>query len=173
MIDITIARITHVEWEYQLEQALQKRNLVINMRPYNECELGIWLYSTALKMYQDIAEIELLEKEHKLFHVAAEKVAKWHNSPKISPRYDAQAQMDFEEVQQKSKEIIYLLTMLEFKMLMKYQYGSSGLQVDFKSLIRNPLKSLTNMIKGKGNLPTVSQTSLDMLKDDLIKKGLK
>ncbi|MBF0338183.1 MAG: CZB domain-containing protein [Nitrospirae bacterium] len=173
MIDITIARITHVEWEYQLELALQKRNLVINMRPYNECELGIWLYSTALKMYQEIPEIELLENEHKLFHMAADKVVKWHNSPKISPRYDAQAQIDFEEVQQKSKEIIYLLTMLEFKMLMKYQHDSSDQLLDFKSIIKNPLKTLTNMVKGKDKIHNVSQTSLDMLKADLIKKGLK
>ncbi|KJU84434.1 hypothetical protein MBAV_003370 [Candidatus Magnetobacterium bavaricum] len=166
MIDITIARITHVEWEYQLELALQKRNLVINMRPYNECELGIWLYSKALKMYQEIPDIELLEKEHKLFHIAAEKVVKWHNSPKISSRYDAQAQIDFEEVQQKSKEIIYLLTMLEFKMLLKYKHDNSG-------HMKNPLKALANMIKGKGDIPNVSQTSLDMLRDDLTRKGLK
>ncbi|MBF0316827.1 MAG: CZB domain-containing protein [Nitrospirae bacterium] len=173
MIDITIARMTHVEWEYQLELALQKRNLVINMRPYNECELGVWLYSKALKMYQEIPDIELLEREHKLFHIAAEKVVKWHNAPKISPRYDAQAQIDFEEVRQKSKEIIYLLTMLEFKMLIKYQHESSGQVVDFKGLIKNPLKTLNNMIKGKGNIHNVSQTSLDMLKDDLTRKGLK
>lgn len=172
MIDITFARVTHIEWAYQLELALQKRNLVIDMRHYNECELGIWLYGNALRMYGEIPEINLLEQEHKLFHVSADKVVKWHNSPKISAKYDAQAQMDFEEVQKKSKEIIYLLTMLEFKMLKKYQDNSTGLSSTIKDIIKNPIKSLTNIVKGKSNSATILQSSLDMLRKDIIKRGL-
>ena len=121
MLDIMIARLTHIKWCDQLERALQKKDLILNVKSFNECDLGKWLYSGAIKEYSDIQEIELLERYHKDFHLAAEKVVAWHNSPRLSPRQDAQAQIDFEEAQRKSKEIIYLLTMLEYKILRNYQ----------------------------------------------------
>ncbi|MBF0517503.1 MAG: CZB domain-containing protein [Nitrospirae bacterium] len=164
MIDITLARITHIEWAYQLELALQKRNLTINIRNYNECELGVWLYTNALRLYGDIQEINSLEQEHKMFHVTAEKVVKWHNSPSLSARYDAQAQIDFEEVQRKSKEIVYLLTMLEFKMLTKQQKD-----ITFQDIMKNPIGSISQILKRKNKSATISQLSLDMLKQDIAK----
>lgn len=72
-------------------------------------------------MYSDIPEIELLENSHKMFHLAADRVIKWHNAPRVSTRLDAQAQLDFEEAQRMSKDIIYSITMLEFRLLKKYK----------------------------------------------------
>jgi hypothetical protein len=145
MIDITIARLTHVEWTNQLELALQKKSSTLDLKAYNECDLGVWLYGKALGMFEEMGEVELLEQEHKLFHLAADKVVKWHNSPRGGARHDAQAQMDFEEVKRRSKEIIYLLTMLEFKMLKTFQ--SKEQTANLKSLMMNPIKRLTAMIK--------------------------
>jgi hypothetical protein len=165
MIDITVARLTHIEWTLQLELALQKRNLVIDLRAYNECELGIWLYGIALGMYEDIPEIKLLEQEHKLFHIAAEKVAKWHNSPNLSARHDAQAQVDFDEVKIRSKEIVYILTMLEFKML--DQYRNKAKSVDLRDFLMHPLKTLSNINKGSRNTSSIYRLSLEELRNDL------
>ncbi len=173
MLDIMIARLTHVEWVYQLERALQKRDLILNVKSFNECDLGVWLYSGAMEEYSDIPEIEFLERYHKEFHIAAEKVVRWHNSPKLSPRQDAQAQIDFEEAQRMSKEIIYLLTMLEYKMLRNYQTVKEPQQAQgLTNKLFKPFKKLFG-----GNEPNQSSTvsitkvSLDILKDDLRGKG--
>ncbi len=119
MLDIAIARITHIEWENQLESLLLKKRSIITISDYGNCELGKWLYGTAIEEYESIPEIELLEKEHKLFHLAAEKVTKWHNNPRPGARAEAQAMIDFDEVKRRSKEIVYLLTLLEFKIIHK------------------------------------------------------
>ena len=147
MIDITIARLTHIEWTHQLELALQERSSALDLKAYNECDLGVWLYSKALGMFEETGEVELLEQEHKLFHLAADKVVKWHNSPRSGARHDAQAQIDFEEVKRRSKEIIYLLTMLEFKMLKTFQ--SKEQTANLKSFLMNPINRLTAIIKNR------------------------
>ena len=54
MLDIMIVRITHMDWMYQLEMMLKKKNVAINLRSCNECDLGIWLYGDALKVYEEI-----------------------------------------------------------------------------------------------------------------------
>ena len=117
MIDIVVARLTHIKWVLQLESALQNKRKVIKIDSHKKCELGKCLYSSATDEYETIPEIHLLEKEHKLFHVAADKVVKWHNRTDPSARADAQALLDFEEVQRRSKEVIFLLTLIEFKMV--------------------------------------------------------
>ncbi|MCI4626385.1 MAG: CZB domain-containing protein [Candidatus Magnetoovum sp. WYHC-5] len=121
MIDITMARITHLDWLYTLELALQKKRIYINIMPYGKCELGKWLYDEALAKYKDIPEIDTLEKEHKFFHLAADRVVKWHNSTTVSAQAEAQALLDFEELQKRSKEIIFLLTTVEFKLIKFYE----------------------------------------------------
>ncbi|MCX8069276.1 MAG: CZB domain-containing protein [Thermodesulfovibrionales bacterium] len=172
MLDIMIARLTHVEWVDQLERALQKKDLILNVKSFNECDLGIWLYSGAIKEYRDIPEIELLERYHKEFHIAAEKVVRWHNSPRLSPRQDAQAQIDFEEAQRMSKEIIYLLTMLEYKMLRNYQSirePQEGQGITGK--LFKPFKKLFGGQQRQSSAVSITKVSLDMLKDDLRGKG--
>ena len=72
MIDITIARITHVEWVHQLERLLHKDTTSASLPSYHDCELGVWLYGEGLQNYKEIPEIGLLVQSHKLFHVAAE-----------------------------------------------------------------------------------------------------
>ncbi|MBW2467536.1 MAG: hypothetical protein JRF02_09565, partial [Deltaproteobacteria bacterium] len=74
---------------------------------------------------------------HKLFHSAADKVAKWHNRTDPSARADAQAQLDFEEVQRRSKEVIFLLTLIEFKMI----EAELIKQTPIKEMLTNPLKT--------------------------------
>lgn len=90
MLDIMIARITHVEWMSQLEMMLKKNNTAINLRSFTECELGMWLYGEAMKVYEEIPEIDLLERSHKAFHIAADKVVKWHNSQGLNPEQTVQ-----------------------------------------------------------------------------------
>ena len=137
MIDIAIARLTHLKWELQLEEALQKKRQLIKIESHRKCELGRWLYSSASKEYEMVPEIKLLEKEHKLFHSAADKVIQWHNKININAQAEAQARLDFEEVQQRSKEVIVLLTLIELKLI----ESEIIKQTPFKRLLSNPFET--------------------------------
>ena len=86
MIDITIARITHVQWVHQLEMLLHKNTTAVSLPSYHDCELGVWLYGEGLRTYKSIPEIEQLEQSHKVFHLAADNVIEWHNGSKFSGR---------------------------------------------------------------------------------------
>ncbi len=173
MLDIMIARLTHVEWSDQLDQSLRNKQLILNVRSHNECELGMWLYNEALREYGDIPEIELLETSHKNFHSAAERVVKWHNAPKISPQHDARAQIDFEEAQRDSKEIVYLLTLIEYKLLRGYQTDTEPSRNDVGDMLMHPLKTLNRLLlNDKSNSPrsnrvNISKASLDKLRHEL------
>jgi hypothetical protein len=137
MIDIVMARLYHIQVELELEAALQNKRKVIKLDTHKKCELGKWLYSSASDDYKSIPEIHLLEKEHKLFHSASDKVAKWHNRTDPSARTDARAQLDFEEVQRRSKEVIFLLTLIEFKMV-KVELIK---QTPIKEMLSKPLET--------------------------------
>jgi hypothetical protein len=173
MLDIMIARITHVDWMYQLEMMLKKGSVAINLRSCNECDLGIWLYGDALKVYEEIPEIDLLEKSHKAFHIAADKVSKWHNNQRFNREQTAQAQADFDEAMRMSKEIVYHLTMLELKMLQRYQVCETSSSIVLKDLILHPLQTLHSRIGSKSSKQDISKTSLNLLKRDLEKKDVR
>jgi hypothetical protein len=169
MIDIMIARLTHVEWMYQLEMAMQKGTSNVNLRTYNECELGVWLYGEGLRTYEEIPEIEMLERTHKAFHLAADNVIKWLKGPKLSPHQMAQAQVDFDEALRMSKEVVYHLTILELKMLRRYQEYERATKSGVGEILFAPFKRLVGGNKPKGL--NIAKLSLDLLKGDLEGKG--
>jgi len=169
MLDIMIARITHVDWMYQLEMKLKNSSAAINLQPFNKCELGIWLYGEALNAYEEIPDIALLEKSHKAFHIAADKVAKWHNSWKSNAELTEQARADFDVALRMSKDIVYHLTMLELKMLQRYQVCETSSSLVLKDVILHPLKTLHSWIGGRNSGRDISRTSLNLLKSDLRK----
>ena len=173
VIDITIARITHVEWVHQLELILQKSTTAVTLPSYHDCELGIWLYGEGLRVYKEIPEIELLEKSHKIFHIAADSVVEWHNGPKFSAQKAAQVQRDFNDALTMSKEIVYHLTMLEFKILQKYQESQESTAAGLKNMISNPWQTLKSVIGEKNSRLNVAKVSLDLLKRDIEKNHVR
>jgi len=175
MIDITIARITHVEWVHQLERLLHKETTSASLPSYHDCELGVWLYGEGLRNYKEIPEIGYLVKSHKIFHVAADNVIEWHKGSKFNSQKTAQAEIDFREALATSKEIVYYLTMLEFKILQKYQEAqeaqetASGGQED----INQPWQALKSVIGERSSRLNIARVSLDLLKKDIIKSSVR
>ena len=173
MIDITIARITHVEWVHQLEMLLHKSSTKVTLPSYHECELGVWLYGEGLRTYKEIPEIRLLEKSHKTFHIAADAVVAWHNGPKFNSQKAAQAETDFRNALKTSKEIIYHLTMLEFKILQKYQESQEETATGLQGVMNNPWQALKSVIGDKTSRLDVARVSLDLLKKDIVQSYVK
>ncbi len=168
MIDITIARITHVEWVYQLERLLHKDTTSDSLPSYHDCELGAWLYGEGLQNYKEIPEIGLLVQSHKLFHVAADSVIEWHNGSKYNLQKTAQAEIDFHDALATSKEIVYHLTMLEFKILQKYQEAQEA-EGGASGSPERPWQPLKSVIGERNSRLDVARVSLDLLKRDIIK----
>jgi hypothetical protein len=168
MIDITIARITHVEWVYQLEMLIHKNTSAVSLPSYQNCELGVWLYGEGLRVYKEIPEIGMLEKSHKVFHTAADNVVEWHNGSKFNSQKTAQAELDFKNALKMSKEIVYLLTMLEFKILQKYQESQEVAPAGLKNMINHPWQALKSVIGERSSRLDVARVSLDLLKKDLV-----
>jgi hypothetical protein len=169
MIDITIARITHVEWVHQLEMLLHKSSSTVTLPSYHDCELGVWLYGEGLRVYKEIPEIELLEKSHKIFHIAADNVVQWHNGSKYNSQKSAQAEIDFRDALRTSKEIVYHLTMLEFRILQKYQESQEVAPAGLKNMINHPWQALKSVIGERSSRLDVARVSLDLLKKDFVK----
>ena len=173
MIDITIARITHVEWVSQLEMLIHNNISATTLPSYRNCELGIWLYGEGLRTYKEIPEIGLLEKGHKVFHTAADSVVEWHNGSKFNSQKTAKAELDFRSALKMSKEIVYLLTMLEFKILQKYQESQETAPAGLNNMINHPWQALKSVIGERSSRLDVARVSLDLLKKDLTKGYLR
>ncbi|MFZ4859094.1 MAG: CZB domain-containing protein [Desulfuromonadaceae bacterium] len=172
MIDITIARITHVEWVYQLERLLHKETTSASLPSYYDCELGVWLYGEGLRNYKEIPEIGYLVESHKRFHDAADNVIEWHNGSKFNSQKTAQAEFDFRDALAMSKEIVHHLTMLEFKILQKYQEAQEAQEAVSGSLentTNQPWQALKSVIGERSSRLNIARFSLDLLKKDIIK----
>jgi hypothetical protein len=176
MLDITIARITHVEWVHQLERLLHRETTSASLPSYHECELGVWLYGEGLQNYKEIPEIGLLVKSHKIFHVAADSVIAWHNGSKFNTQKTAQAEIDFRDALLTSQEIVYHLTMLEFKILQKYQEAQEAEVVAHgasENPARQPWQPLKSVIGERNSRLNVARISLDLLKKDIMRSHVR
>ena len=173
MIDITVARITHMEWMLQLETILRETTTTVTLPSYHDCELGAWLYSEGLHTYQEIPEISMLEQSHKIFHIAADNVVAWHNSSKLDSKKTAQAENDFRDAQRTSKEILYILTLLEFKILQKYQESQEAAPAGLKNMISHPWQTLKSVIGERSSRLDVARVSLDLLKKDFVESYIR
>ncbi|MBF0218692.1 MAG: CZB domain-containing protein [Gammaproteobacteria bacterium] len=135
LIDINHARITHLEWEFELEDILSGRKRNHNdVTSHDECMLGTWLYREGLKRYGHIAELVLLEKHHTTFHREAKKVLREHQLNNSEA-----ANVAFAEVQSLSREIIFLLTVVEYRIIKRQQKVEA---------IKHPIRSLRRILFG-------------------------
>jgi hypothetical protein len=169
VIDITVARITHVQWVHQLEMILRENSSTVTLPSYSNCELGAWLYSEGLLAYKEIPEITQLEKSHKIFHIAADNVIAWHNGSKYNSQKTAQAETDFRDALTTSKEIVYILTLLEYKILQKYQESQEAAPAGLKNMVNHPWQTLKSVIGERSSRLDVARISLDLMKKDFIK----
>jgi hypothetical protein len=133
LLDISHARIVHLEWEIKLEDILSGRRKPIKVSTHHECILGSWLYTEGMKKYKHIPEVMRLEEIHATFHSMAQQVINDH-----AHRKDGSADELFKEVKQLSREIIYLLTKIELEILHRKK------RVD---VVRHPLRSFAKLFK--------------------------
>ncbi|MBT3308633.1 MAG: CZB domain-containing protein [Gammaproteobacteria bacterium] len=132
--DLGYMRLVHLSWELQLEELLDTHHAShLEVDTHEECPLGVWLYREGLAEFGNVLEVQKLERDHKLFHQSVRRVIRSHKHGRKSEASDAMA-----EVKHLSREIIYMLTVVEFKLLRKKsnQYA-----------IRHPLRALSQFFR--------------------------
>ncbi len=111
MIDISRARLTHLKWLLQLEDALRHGENP-SLVSHKSCELGQWLYDEGLEKYKKYPEISFLEKRHQRFHETTELLYRM-----FKERNFVEAEVALDELKRESQDLIFMLTMLEYRIV--------------------------------------------------------
>jgi len=113
MIEISKIRMDHIHWAEQIQQALKKGKLP-EISHYRDCEFGKWLYDGEKNNFADIKEVAELEKKHQNFHNTAAEMVEF-----IKLRDFDNAEILLGEFRRESKDLIFLLSLLEYRLLRK------------------------------------------------------
>jgi chemotaxis protein histidine kinase CheA len=126
-LDFVTARQKHLQWFDRLRQVLDGKAAmtVEEAGSHKDCALGKWLYSTGLKEYGDIPEVQPLEKTHAGFHALVRNIV----SDKAGG-HPEKAEREFADVKPTSAKIVELLTVVEQRVLESQNVNIVVLQAD-------------------------------------------
>ncbi len=113
-LDVNVARLTHAEWETELERLAKGSHKESVPHIHANCDLGRWIYGRGLRKYGDFGEIWQLKEVHNIFHSVADDIIQ----QKVQGRADLATDM-LDQVRNHSRDIIYLLTSLELAVLQR------------------------------------------------------
>jgi chemotaxis protein histidine kinase CheA len=127
LLDFALARSKHQQWFDRLREFLDgKTALTVEQAgSHKDCALGKWLYSTGLKEYGDIPEMQELEKTHAEFHGLVRNIVRLKTTG-----HHAQAEQESSDVKPTSQKIVELLTTVEKKVLESRNVNIVVLQAD-------------------------------------------
>lgn len=113
ILDITHARLLHLKWASQLSRLFRNFGKGVILQSHEDCDVGVWIRTTGLQRYAHIDEIQQLDAVHLRFHEAASRTMSH-----LQQKQFGKAQKDYEAVNALSREIIYLLTIIEYRLEM-------------------------------------------------------
>ncbi len=108
MIDLNRARLVHMKWLMEMEQALRKGKIP-TIESHPTCELGRWVYSQGMQKYATSPDMLELERKHKRFHSTANEMTSLFRDKNY-----VEAEVLMRELNRDSKDLIFLLTRIEF-----------------------------------------------------------
>ncbi|CCQ74672.1 CZB domain-containing protein [Magnetospira sp. QH-2] len=108
LLNVNIARLAHMRWTLDLERAFRRHGKDAALQPAEQCELGVWLHSVALKKYEEQDTFIELDRVHKRFHELSERTVSALHHGRLR-----QADDFYEELKRLSREVIFLLTRIE------------------------------------------------------------
>jgi hypothetical protein len=119
--DISLARNMHLRWEYELEAMVHGTRGAIELYPHDQCELGRWLQQVGIKKYQDTDAVHKLVGVHREFHAIADRIV-----ANIRQGNIALVEADQRKIQAISREIVFMLTVVEFSAIEKQRKFSGA-----------------------------------------------
>ncbi len=131
-LDFASARTKHMVWKTKLRKFLDGKESMSESQAvsHQDCELGKWIYSTAMSEYGHHSEIQRLEKSHKNLHNIIKDVVRYKNSGDVD-----NAEAGLAKVNILSGEIIDLLNKSEEKIT---GAGSTGSNTTTQSHTQQP-----------------------------------
>lgn len=112
LLDVSHERLVHLQWSQKMFQAFRNRGRDISLNSVNGCSLGNWIYSVGLQRHQEIEEITTLYHLHHAFHDRAKETIR-----ALRRRQNNHAEQAYTAMQEHSHDIIYLLSIIESKLL--------------------------------------------------------
>ncbi len=97
-----------MKWLMEMEKALSKGKIP-TIDPHNNCELGLWIYSHGRKKYANSTSMLELERKHKQFHNTADEMTALFRDKNY-----VEAEVLIRELNRESRDLIFLLTRIEF-----------------------------------------------------------
>ncbi len=123
-VDLTYARLAHLRWSSRLDRKFRNFGSGVALQAHDKCDFGSWIQGPGKHKYADLPEIMLLDTVHKSFHEAASRII--HD---LQYRQFQKADEAYADVQNLSREISWLLTVLEYRLNPHWSAseGSAGL----------------------------------------------
>ena len=110
-LDITYARLAHLHWATGLDRRFRNYGKGVALQSHGACDFGAWINKVGHKKYGHLLEIELLDNAHREFHEASSRIIRC-----LQDRHMQRADEAYADVQNLSREIAYLLTLIEFRL---------------------------------------------------------
>ncbi|MBF0247229.1 MAG: CZB domain-containing protein [Alphaproteobacteria bacterium] len=113
-LDVNVARLSHVQWEQELEHLVQGGKAPQALQSHEDCALGRWIYGRGLATYAKNRDLWALKEAHKEFHHRADEVVT------LMEKGDTPgAKAVMERIGQLSREVVYRLTGMELAVLQR------------------------------------------------------
>lgn len=112
ILDISHARLLHLRWLNDLFMAFRHHGHHTPPDTEESCSLGVWIQNVGLTKLKHVREMAILDAVHQQFHALAIQTVK-----RLHRRQDALADQSYADMQTTSREILYLLSVIESKLL--------------------------------------------------------
>ncbi|MBF0237606.1 MAG: CZB domain-containing protein [SAR324 cluster bacterium] len=110
-LQVSHVRLKHVQWTENMPSAFKNRGRHTSLATATECDLGIWTKNLHSQHYNSIQEIKKLDELHVFFHEVAQNTV-----DALRKNEDQQAEIYYSEMKEMSREIVYLLSLIEYIM---------------------------------------------------------
>ncbi len=111
-LNVSYARLLHLNWARGLTKAFRGWGQDAHLESAENCMLGDWLRTTGASLKKKHIEINYLSAVHKKFHTQAGETIMF-----LQRRSENAAQKSYTKTLKLSREIIYVLSLMELKLL--------------------------------------------------------
>ncbi|MBF0159093.1 MAG: CZB domain-containing protein [Magnetococcales bacterium] len=112
ILNVSQARLVHLRWARNLKKAFRNFGRSVDLESSDRCAMGVWLKTTGLTHHHNLTEIGLLDDAHQSFHFMAERAIRAFHG-----KWEQHADQSYSEALDLSRKVIYLLSVIEFKLL--------------------------------------------------------
>ena len=112
--DFTEIRLQHIAWRSRLNDFLEGKKSITEEEATSPkaCSVGKWLYSTGMKKYGSMPEMQELEKVHIELHMTVKNIITLQRAGNISAQKE-----ELEKLDKILRNIMFLLVDIEEKLL--------------------------------------------------------